>query len=151
MVACYKFNSATEDEPITKAHLNNIETRRKNKLEKMSEERSQDDRFSEESDIETDCEKDEKISDTKKYSCKHCRKPFSNPHSLKVHVSSVHKKVKHKCPHCGKQFSQKANLSTHISNVHDEIDHVCPTCEKIFSQRSSLCTHISNFHEKKDP
>ena len=55
----------------------------------MAEERSQDDRFSEESDIESNYEKEEVINDTKKYSCDQCRKPFSNPLSLKVHLESV--------------------------------------------------------------
>ena len=70
---------------------------------------------------ESDCKKDEDISDTKKFCCEHCKKTYSTRSGLWVHVNSVHEGVKHTCTICGFKLKTRSNLCGHMKNKHKEI------------------------------
>ena len=66
--------------------------------------------------------------------CKKCDKSFSKRSSLKVHIKTVHDKVKsYKCNSCSKAFGQKHNLKVHINTVHEKQTHI--NVEKVLDVR----------------
>ena len=94
------------------------------------------------------CGKEESMEIKKrreKNKCKFCRKGFTQPHTLKLHIKNVHEGVKpFKCPSCGKAFSIGQNMKRHIKIHHKE---------QIFSVESSeekmVRTEIDISHEGK--
>ena len=62
----------------------------------------------------------------KKFACKFCDKSYTQSHSLKTHIKTVHEgtkqQKKYKCQHpfCKEAFTQAHSLKNHIKRVHTE-------------------------------
>ena len=50
--------------------------------------------------------------------CPECKKTFAQSGSLKIHMDSIHQKIRYNCNFCEKSSSTKQNLKKHIANVH---------------------------------
>ena len=105
-------------------------------------------------------------SSVRKFPCQWCNKSYTQSHSLKTHINSVHKKFNDKtvtnlndpsvqkdpkkfsCKSCEKSFNYPSNLSTHKKTVHEGIKFKCDSCEKGFASKQGLGTHNESVHEK---
>ena len=87
----------------------------------------------------------------KKHFCPYpeCKKEFCKPSQLKIHVDTVHLKLKpHKCDECGEAFGRKEHLKRHIDTVHLKLKNfICKFCDESFGTQSYLNSHIALFHE----
>ena len=86
----------------------------------------------------------------KKEKCNFCDKVFLIAHDLKVHVESVHLKLRNVlCSHCGKGFYSESNLKEHVESVHKKNKpHACQECNKRFYSRNKLLAHLK-VHERR--
>ena len=66
--------------------------------------------------------------------CDLCDKDFSQSHTLKRHIDSVHEGLKnHKYDFCDKNIRQSQTLKKHITTVHEKLkNHKCDKCNKAF-------------------
>ena len=82
--------------------------------------------------------------------CQICGKSFENQCNLKIHVTSIHQKVKDfKCDFCESEFSVKRSLTTHIQNVHVGLrKYKCESCSKAFTSLYNLKSHVTSIHQK---
>ena len=93
----------------------------------------------------------------KKHACPYheCKKECHSPSALKIHVDTVHLKLKpHKCEECGEAFGQKGNLTIHMNTIHNHLKlkpHKCEECGQSFSQKGNLTKHINTVHLKLKP
>ena len=78
--------------------------------------------------------------------CEHCDYKTTSRTYLKVHIDSIHKKIKHPCPECGKYFAQKSSLYLHKKNIHDGIKYPCDFCDHKSGTKGNLRLHTSNVH-----
>ena len=87
----------------------------------------------------------------KKHECDSCEKTFFEENHLKIHIRTVHTKIKnYKCNYCEKTFKNKGNLSAH-ETVHNykTNEHKCPQCDAKFNLPSSVVQHITKVHNKE--
>ena len=86
----------------------------------------------------------------KKEKCNFCDKVFRLTHELKIHVESVHLKLRNVlCSHCGKGFYSESNLREHVDTVHKKNKpHACHECNKRFYYRNKLLAHLK-VHERR--
>jgi len=80
--------------------------------------------------------------------CEICRKVFKSSRNMKVHMTTVHGKMKDfKCPTCGKAFRMKAHLTKHIKTVHQmSRSHSCPDCGQSFTEAGNMKRHREALH-----
>ena len=78
--------------------------------------------------------------------CHHCDYKTTSRTYLKVHIDSIHRKIKHPCPECGKLFSQKSSLYLHKKNIHDGVKYQCDFCDHKAGTKGNLRLHTSNVH-----
>ena len=80
--------------------------------------------------------------------CIQCEKGFVQASKLKIHVETVHKKLKpFKCNKCNHSCTQKGNLRQHDIIVHQKKkDFICSFCGKGFPMNSFLQTHVAACH-----
>ncbi|KAI8338707.1 hypothetical protein BC941DRAFT_423630 [Chlamydoabsidia padenii] len=77
-----------------------------------------------------------------RYHCPHCRKTFSRPSSLRIHIYSHTGEKPHVCPYfnCGRRFSVQSNMRRHI-RVHvgnnDDISYL----DSFYSQQQGSRIH----------
>ena len=57
-----------------------------------------------------------------KHNCYQCDKVFSQPHTLKRHVKTIHEGLRFPCDQCNHQATQANDLRTHKRKVHKEIE-----------------------------
>ena len=77
----------------------------------------------------------------KPYTCKYCKKCFSQSSQCKEHERS-HTRVKpYTCKHCKKCFSRLRNCKEHERIHTGEKPYTCKYCEKCFSQLSTYKRH----------
>ena len=76
--------------------------------------------------------------------CKLCDKTFTKKY-MKVHIVSVHEKIRFKCDQCDYETSQRKYLNHHKSRRHGVLK--CDQCDKTF-KKTSLKVHIASVHEK---
>ena len=67
--------------------------------------------------------------------------------SLKMHIQSVHEKIKYSCNQCDHQASSMGNLKTHVQSVHEKIKYSCNQCDHQATTNGHLKTHIQSVHE----
>ncbi|XP_014680928.1 PREDICTED: zinc finger protein Gfi-1b-like [Priapulus caudatus] len=100
------------------------------------------------------------------YSCVKCKKMFSTPHGLEVHVRRSHSgKRPFACDVCNKTFGHAVSLSQHRIVHSQEKTFSCKQCGKSFKRSSTLSTHLlihsdtrpypceycgKRFHQKSD-
>ena len=100
------------------------------------------------------------------YQCATCRKKFTTPHGLEVHVRRSHSgRRPHECDVCKKTFGHSVSLSQHRAVHTHEKSFTCKQCGKCFKRSSTLSTHLlihsdtrpypcqycgKRFHQKSD-
>ncbi|XP_037530955.1 growth factor independent 1A transcription repressor b [Nematolebias whitei] len=100
------------------------------------------------------------------YKCIKCRKMFSTPHGLEVHVRRSHSGTRpFACDICGKTFGHAVSLEQHKAVHSQERSFDCKICGKSFKRSSTLSTHLlihsdtrpypcqycgKRFHQKSD-
>ncbi|XP_078606471.1 uncharacterized protein LOC144879104 [Branchiostoma floridae x Branchiostoma japonicum] len=103
---------------------------------------------------------------TGSFSCVKCKKVFSTPHGLEVHVRRSHSgKRPFACEVCDKTFGHAVSLDQHRSVHTTERTFQCKQCGKCFKRSSTLSTHLlihsdtrpypcqycgKRFHQKSD-
>ncbi|XP_070532583.1 uncharacterized protein [Ptychodera flava] len=106
------------------------------------------------------------MSITGSFSCVKCKKVFSTPHGLEVHVRRSHSgKRPYACEICNKTFGHAVSLSQHMAVHTQERSFQCKQCGKRFKRSSTLSTHLlihsdtrpypcqycgKRFHQKSD-
>lgn len=92
----------------------------------------------------------------RKHKCNKCDASFKRHEHLKLHINSVHLKIKpHKCfhPGCDKSFSQIGDRNVHMMIHSDEKLYVCSSesCKKAFRLAKGLRVHEKiHLAKKKD-
>lgn len=92
---------------------------------------------------------EEKLS--RKHKCGKCESSFKRPEHLRLHVNSVHLKIKpHKCEHvgCDRSFAQIGDRNVHMKIHFDEKPHVCGICQKSFRLAKGLRAHEKTHYRK---
>ncbi len=100
------------------------------------------------------------------YECVSCKKLFSTPHGLEVHVRRSHSGQRpYSCDVCSKTFGHAVSLSQHRAVHTQERSFQCKQCGKTFKRSSTLSTHLlihsdtrpypcqycgKRFHQKSD-
>ncbi|XP_032241972.2 zinc finger protein Gfi-1b isoform X1 [Nematostella vectensis] len=100
------------------------------------------------------------------FDCMSCKKVFSTPHGLEVHVRRSHSgRRPFECLTCGKTFGHSVSLEQHKSIHTNEKSFECKECGKAFKRSSTLSTHMlihsdtrpfpcqycpKRFHQKSD-
>ncbi|XP_073244099.1 uncharacterized protein [Porites lutea] len=110
--------------------------------------------------------KSEQAYNGQTFDCLNCKKVFSTPHGLEVHVRRSHSgRRPFACDICGKTFGHIVSLEQH-KNIHtNERTFECKECNKTFKRSSTLSTHMlihsdtrpfpcdycgKRFHQKSD-
>lgn len=80
--------------------------------------------------------------------CNVCEKSFDRTHHLKVHIKTVHERIKSfGCEKCPKRFGQKSHLKRHVKEVHLRVkEYSCESCNRSFAQRGNLLNHERTAH-----
>jgi uncharacterized C2H2 Zn-finger protein len=81
--------------------------------------------------------------------CEECGKLFSNPVSVKQHITLVHRKIKFNCEfeNCGRVFTTQLHLSKHIAAFHKNTSTIpCHVCNKLFQSETELSAHVNVSH-----
>ena len=100
------------------------------------------------------------------YECITCKKKFTTPHGLEVHVRRSHAgRRPYACDICQKTFGHAVSLSQHRAVHSQEKSFMCKQCGKCFKRSSTLSTHLlihsdtrpypcqycgKRFHQKSD-
>ena len=92
-------------------------------------------------------ETDHSVKPPKEYKCDLCNKEFSQNHSLKIHVQSVHEGIKKQCKYCDKTFSSSNYLKMHINRVHKgPFESNIP-----MENNKTATTNVGSQEESKEP
>lgn len=110
--------------------------------------------------------KTEKVYNGETFDCLSCKKVFSTPHGLEVHVRRSHiGRRPFACDVCGKTFGHAVSLEQHKKIHTNERTFECKQCNKTFKRSSTLSTHMlihsdtrpfpcdycgKRFHQKSD-
>ena len=73
--------------------------------------------------------------------CPQCKRSFSCPSQLKIHLTVHTGEKPYPCTECGRAFKHKRNLTVHIRKHTGEKPHHCDRCNSRFSQLSTLTRH----------
>ena len=114
-------------------------------------------------------------NNARKFGCNLCDKKFEKPYNLKIHMKSVHSKIKEiPCDFCDKKFTRVPDARKHMVNFHGSLENsllddetkpkkpkikrepgimgpqhfVCMHCGKKFDRNWNLSVHIKSVHEK---
>ena len=83
-----------------------------------------------------------------------CNKSFGYKGKLKVHIRTVHLKLRlHKCTICDKSYKEKVTLTKHEYAVHGDGNskpYNCNVCDSRFAFNNKLTRHMKNVHNKKN-
>nr|XP_005172936.1 uncharacterized protein LOC558435 isoform X2 [Danio rerio] len=76
-----------------------------------------------------------------RYLCIVCRRTFSSPGLLKIHLRIHSGEKPYHCHFCGKNFRQSSHLNTHVRIHTGERPHICQSCGKTFIDSSARNRH----------
>uniref|UniRef100_A0A672MY56 Zinc finger and SCAN domain-containing protein 21-like n=1 Tax=Sinocyclocheilus grahami TaxID=75366 RepID=A0A672MY56_SINGR len=79
---------------------------------------------------------------TGEYLCVVCRRRFSSPGLLKIHLRVHSGEKPYHCNFCGKNFRQSSHLNTHVRIHTGERPHICQNCGKTFIDSSARNRHF---------
>ena len=81
----------------------------------------------------------------KPFKCYYCSKRFTQSYNVKLHIDTVHKKLRpYKCNYCQHSFGRKDHLNHHIDVIHKKIKkYGCEYCNRRFGGSTELKNHIS--------
>ncbi|XP_048028549.1 zinc finger protein 624-like isoform X2 [Megalobrama amblycephala] len=79
---------------------------------------------------------------TGEYLCVVCRRRFSSPGLLKIHLRIHSGEKPYHCNFCGKNFRQSSHLNTHVRIHTGERPHICQNCGKTFIDSSARNRHF---------
>ncbi|XDV51671.1 hypothetical protein PO909_020511 [Leuciscus waleckii] len=79
---------------------------------------------------------------TGEYLCFVCRRRFSSPGLLKIHLRVHSGEKPYHCNFCGKNFRQSSHLNTHVRIHTGERPHICQNCGKTFIDSSARNRHF---------
>ena len=77
----------------------------------------------------------------KSYTCKYCKKSFSNSFVCKRHERTHTREKPYRCKHCERSFSNSSNCKRHERTHTGEKPYTCKQCKKSFSHSSNLRQH----------
>ena len=77
----------------------------------------------------------------KSYTCKYCKKSFSNSFDCKRHERIHTGEKPYPCNHCNKSFSNSFDCKRHERTHTGEKPYTCKHCKKSFSQLSNCKRH----------
>ena len=92
-------------------------------------------------------------SDTRPFSCSHCKDTFKSNHNLKLHIR-VHTDDKpYVCKECDMKFRQIPHLKGHAKTHHSSnafLDSFrCQLCEKSYRHKHMIKYHMEAEHQDK--
>ena len=73
--------------------------------------------------------------------CEKCRKTFSRPNDLKLHMRSHSSEKLYGCSHCKSQFKHLGGLKSHMISHSQEMPYICDVCEIGFKRGQTLKKH----------
>ena len=79
--------------------------------------------------------------------CNECGLKLKNPYLLAKHKSVEHGEI-FRCDQCDYTSKQNSNLKIHVATVHEKVRFYCDQCESSYAQKQGLEHHIRAFHEK---
>ena len=105
-----------------------------------------------ETSLRKDFFREETLQGSSTMQCQFCDQTFRHSGGLKIHVRSVHEKIKdYHCKLCDKSYTQSHSLKNHIKIVHEGVKadriHKCVSCDKSYTQAHNLKRHIRLVHE----
>ena len=68
--------------------------------------------------------------------------------NLKIHVKSVHEKVRYRCKSCDYEATHPSHLNRHFKTIHEQIKYECVKCDYKANQAVNLRRHVKNQHGK---
>ena len=81
--------------------------------------------------------------------CESCGKIFSDPRSMKRHVSVVHNKSRLQCSLCDDEFRYTFQLNEHFALIHEKSkSSACKDCGKVYKDIAYLRRHIKTMLQK---
>ena len=84
----------------------------------------------------------------KNFTCTSCSKKFPGIHTLKCHISKVHRDSLFKCNLCEKSCKSKLSLQIHIQTHTGEKPYACEICSKTFGCKSNVKIHMATHKAK---
>ena len=96
----------------------------------------------------------DKVPLEKKHSCSYCTKKFHKPIRLERHVNTTHlNKREIKCEQCEYTTNYPHSLKIHIESIHLGIMYDCdyPGCTKSYNKKVNLYAHRSRVHKIPTP
>ncbi len=87
------------------------------------------------------------------YKCPQCGKILKGKYVLKLHIQTVHDKIKKfKCQHCDRTFANSTGRACHVESIHGggvrQFKCEANGCSKAFKFKSQLKLHTANVHER---
>ncbi|XP_034484179.1 zinc finger protein 431-like [Drosophila innubila] len=83
--------------------------------------------------------------------CLDCDKNFTTIGNLRIHIKTVHDKIKDfACRFCPNRFSKKCNLRRHEYTHTGEKPYECKVCNQHFGHDKTLINHMKS-HNRKEP
>ena len=89
----------------------------------------------------TDCMERKTHTGMKSYTCKYCKKAFSNSFVCKRHERTHAGEKPYTCKYCKKSFSNSSDCKRHERTHTGEKPYTCKYCERSFSCLSNCKTH----------
>ena len=86
----------------------------------------------------------------KRPKCNYCELTFKRRYNLKIHVTSVHQRMRFKCDKCDYEASKKVRINQHNLSMHEGKFVKCDRCDRqfpILGGKRNLARHKSVDHE----